>query len=95
MADPEPLDHVRKASARWRANVADELRALAAEKGGRFARRRVDTSAAAGGERGGEGPEGWGTGNGSGSGRGGERGVGVGEAGVEIGARGGGGGRVK
>ncbi|CAN0300407.1 unnamed protein product [Pylaiella littoralis] len=70
LADPEPLDHVRKASARWRANVADELRALAAEKGGRFARRRVDTSAAAAGERGGEGPEGWGTGNGSGSGRG-------------------------
>ncbi|CAM9941532.1 unnamed protein product [Scytosiphon promiscuus] len=40
--DPEPLDHVRKACARWRANVADELRALAAEKGGRFAWSRAD-----------------------------------------------------
>ncbi|CAM9734361.1 unnamed protein product [Ascophyllum nodosum] len=38
--DPEPLDHVRKACLRWRANVADELRALAEEKGGKLARRR-------------------------------------------------------
>eukprot|EP00752_Nemacystus_decipiens_P010379 g9249.t1 len=59
LADPEPLDHVRKACSRWRANVADELRALAAEKGGRFARERngVGHGAAGGG---GEGQEGGG-----------------------------------
>lgn len=38
----EPLEHVRKACLRWRANVADELRALAAERGGQFARPRVE-----------------------------------------------------
>lgn len=39
---------MRKACAGWRANVADELRALAAEKGGRFARRRAEAEAVVG-----------------------------------------------
>ncbi|CAM9775895.1 unnamed protein product [Ectocarpus sp. 12 AP-2014] len=72
LADPEPLDHVRKACSRWRANVADELRALAAERGGRFARPRAGGSpAAAGGVGDGEGGRGGpGAGGGSGSGGG-------------------------
>lgn len=84
--DPEPLDHVRGARSRWRANVADELRALAAERGGRFARRRKRTGAGA--EGGGEGEGGWGGGGtavegglGSSSGVAGERGSGLGGGG--------------
>lgn len=38
---------------RWRANVADELRALAAERGGRFAWPRVVGDAEAGRGKGG------------------------------------------
>lgn len=40
LPDPEPLDHVRNACVTWRTNVANELRALAAENGGRFSRPR-------------------------------------------------------
>lgn len=60
LENPEPLDHVRKACLRWRANVAEELRALAAEKGGKIVRCRV-------GEGGGGGTS---AGDGSGKGRG-------------------------
>ncbi|CAB1102548.1 unnamed protein product [Ectocarpus sp. CCAP 1310/34] len=70
LADPEPLDYVRKACSRWRANVADELRALAAERGGRFARPRAGGSPAAAGVGDGEGSRG-GPGAGGGSGGGG------------------------
>jgi len=71
MGEPEPLDHVRRARSRWRANVADELRALAAERGGRFARRRKKAGAGAAGDGEGEGDGGgWGGGGGSAAGSG-------------------------
>ncbi|CAM9426908.1 unnamed protein product, partial [Choristocarpus tenellus] len=45
LLDDEPLDHVRKACQHWQANVTDELNALAAERGGMFARPRTATGA--------------------------------------------------
>eukprot|EP00903_Cladosiphon_okamuranus_P008442 g8112.t1 len=81
LEDPELLDHVREACLRWRANVADELRALAAEKGGRFARNR--SGGPDGAVRGGgvDPEEGAAAGAGAGSGGGGGGAVGGGTGG--------------